>query len=367
MVSVEIKYVKVQRRRRARRDGTVWGRDYYYYRRPGAPDDGARLPDDPRSPEFAARLREFNARAEAVPVVAEPKSFAALVDKFLMAPEFTDLSDKSRKDYGRILKGLRERFGPLPYAAVDREVVYALRDSMAATPRAANYTLAVLRRLFGWAMDRNMLASNPAARPRQLKTKPRHTVWSLDAEADFLAVASAPMRLAYMLAAYTAQRQGDILRMTWAQYDGDVIRLRQRKTGRLVDVPCHEDLQAALASAPRVAVQILTTEAGQPFKEDHFRHEWRKATLAAGLDGLQFRDLRRTAMVRMAEAEANDIEISAVSGHDIETTRQILETYIPRTASMARAAVSKLEAKGRKRNSSGKQGPEKVGNNDRGA
>src|SRR5687768_7821745 len=78
------------------------------------------------------------------------------------------------------------------------------------------------------------------------------------AEAQFLDVADPPMRLAYLTHAYTAQRQGDVLAMTWGQYDGAVIRLRQAKTDALVEVPVHRELRAALDAAPRTAVTILT-------------------------------------------------------------------------------------------------------------
>ncbi|MCP4392938.1 MAG: hypothetical protein GY804_01515 [Alphaproteobacteria bacterium] len=53
-------------------------------------------------------------------------------------------------------------------------------------------------------------------------------------------------------------------------------------------------------------------------------------------------DLRRTAVVRLAEAGATEAQIAAVTGHKIETTRQILETYLPRTSDMAEAAITKL-------------------------
>ena len=82
---------------------------------------------------------------------------------------------------------------------------------------------------------------------------------------------------------------------------------------------------------------------------NYLRHEWREVTLAAGLDGLQFRDLRRTGMVRMAEAGATAVQISAISGHSIEATMRILETYIPRNAAMAAAAVKLQERADRKR------------------
>ncbi len=183
-------------------------------------------------------------------------------------------------------------------------------------------------------------------RPKQLRVTSRRHVWSPEAEDRFLAVASPEMVLAYALHAYTAQRQSDLLAMTWAQYRGGSIRLRQGKTGAWVEVPVHRELRKVLDAAPRVSTHILTDARGRPWRADAFRHHWRATTLAAGLDGLQNRDLRRTAMVRMAEAGATDIQIAAVSGHTIEETKKILETYIPRNAAMARAAVERLEAAG---------------------
>jgi hypothetical protein len=70
---------------------------------------------------------------------------------------------------------------------------------------------------------------------------------------------------------------------------------------------------------------------------------------AAGLESKQARDLRRTAMVNLADAGATDIEISAISGHSIDETRKILETYIVRTAVQAKNAILKLENAGRTR------------------
>lgn len=345
MVKLNIPYVKRQvRSRKNKRTSAVWERVYWYYRRPGAPDDGARIPGAPNTPEFMATLNVYNERAANLPAPPSPGSFSALVTRYRQSPEFTGLAEKTRRDYGRILRNLETKFGPLPFAGITREVIYALRDSMASKPAMANYTLRVMRLLLTWAHERGLIATNPAANPKQLKVAPRSAVWSEDAEAAFLRVAPPAMALALRLAINIAQRQGDILALTWNQYREGRIQLRQQKTGALVDVPCPAELRAVLDALPRVSTHILTDGRKRPFKADHFRHEWRAATLAAGLDGLEFRDLRRTAMVRMAEAGATDIEISAVSGHDIDQTRRILETYIPRTTAMATAAVAKLDA-----------------------
>ena len=51
---------------------------------------------------------------------------------------------------------------------------------------------------------------------------------------------------------------------------------------------------------------ILTTPNGRPWSTSWFQHSCKRAVIQAGVDqhGLQFRDLHRTAMVRLAEAGA---------------------------------------------------------------
>jgi integrase len=42
---------------------------------------------------------------------------------------------------------------------------------------------------------------------------------------------SSPSRLPLLLALWTGQRQGELLKLPWSAYDGAYIRLRQSKTG----------------------------------------------------------------------------------------------------------------------------------------
>lgn len=66
------------------------------------------------------------------------------------------------------------------------------------------------------------------------------------------------------------------------------------------------------------------------------------------LKGLQRRDLRRTAMVRMAEADATTAQIAVVSSHTIDQTSRILDTYIPRRGEVAAGAIDAWERGGEK-------------------
>ena len=136
-----------------------------------------------------------------------------------------------------------------------------------------------------------------------------------------------------------------MLRLGWTQYDGASIRLRQRKTGKLIAVPAIAELRETLDTAPRTAATMVVSETtGRPYAEDNFTHLFREIAGAAELPPeLQFRDLRRTAVVFLAEAGCSVPEIAAITGHSLRTATQILETYLPRNTVMARNAIARLE------------------------
>ena len=52
-------------------------------------------------------------------------------------------------------------------------------------------------------------------------------IWTAADEAAFLARAPLHLHLPLLLALWTGQRQGDLLRLPWSAYDGTHIRLRQ--------------------------------------------------------------------------------------------------------------------------------------------
>jgi len=70
------------------------------------------------------------------------------------------------------------------------------------------------------------------------------------------------------------------------------------------------------------------------------------AELAAEIEDLQYRDLRRTAVVWLGELGIEDHLIAAITGHKLDRTRKILETYMPRTTKMAGKAIALRQERG---------------------
>jgi integrase len=152
--------------------------------------------------------------------------------------------------------------------------------------------------------------------------------------------------LPLLLALWTGQRQGDLLKLAWSRYDGAHIRLRQSKTGARVSIPVGAPLKAALdaAAMTKHGPVILTSTDKQPWTADGFRASWRKACQKAGIVGVTFDDLRGTAVARLALAGCTEAEIATITGHSLRDVRSILDAhYLHRDPALAESAIRKLE------------------------
>ncbi|TCZ65565.1 tyrosine-type recombinase/integrase [Roseicella aquatilis] len=331
---IELRYVKRAIRRRKRKDGSIWQRAYYYYRRDGAPDNGKPLPGAPGEPAFMAALAAFNDRAEGGPAKRQAGTFSALVEAYLASPEYADKAASTQKEYKFYLRRAEEFIGQVRVAEIDADIQLALRDRFKHIPFAANYLARVLSLVLNWGAGR---------RPKQLRVRPRDRIWSDEEIAAFMRVADEPMQRALMVHLYTAQRQGDCLSLTWSQIKDGHISLRQSKTGKRLEIRMPQPLHEVLSNVHRTSTHVLTDERGLPWNANTFRHRWLETMKKAGLKGVQNRDLRRTAMVWMAHEGVEVYAIAAVSGHTITQTMEILRTYLPPDAKMAEAGIRGLE------------------------
>jgi len=313
-----------------------------------------RLPDDVVAAHAAAE--ELNKKVDAwrageEPVRFQPETIPWLIRIYHSDDCYKQLKPSTQKGYDQCLAKIEawsERAGHPPLKSLERKHVKLFYRSMSKTPTYAFNVIKVLGTLLKFAVDEGHLSVNPAAKLKLRAQPPRQQVWSDDDLRAFSEAALAAGRrsvwLAVLLAASLGQRQGDILKLSWQQYTNGVVTLRQGKTGVLLSVPATDELREALDRTPRKSPTILISEVTKrPYQPDDFRHQFRRIAIAAGLENLQFLDLRRTAAVRLAEAGCSTPEISAITGHQLDRTARILETYVPRTGRMARAAIHKLE------------------------
>ena len=140
-------------------------------------------------------------------------------------------------------------------------------------------------------------------------------IWLPEHVHAFMAVAPVELQRALILALHTGQRQGDILALSWNNYDGALISLRQSKGDRKVEVPCTKALRAMLDGMARTSSVTLTTKTGRPWQSRHITAEWAKAAAEAKIADLHFHDLSGTAVTMLAEARCTVPQIAAIRAH----------------------------------------------------
>lgn len=326
-------------RRKILADGTA--KTYWY-----AWKGGPALPGSPGDPEFIAAYNE------AVTRKVQPPSgqLISILMAFQASAEWDDLAPRTQRDYIRLIKVIEKRFGDFPLSGLGdrraRAVFLEWRDERARNSRRqADYGWQVLARILSWAHGRGLVISNPCEKGGRLYRGSRAAnVWTPADEAAFMASAPKHLRLAFMLGLWTGQREGDLLRLAWMQYDGAKIRLQQGKTGTRVEIPVGKPLRMLLDPLRKKSGPILTTVAGRAWTEDGFRSSWRKACIAAAIVGLTFNDLRGTAVTRLALVGATEAEIATLTGHALRDVRSILDAhYLNRDPRLAENAIRKLE------------------------
>jgi Arm DNA-binding domain/Phage integrase family len=137
---------------------------------------------------------------------------------------------RSAAEDERILnKDVAPAWGRRKAKDIARRDVIALLDKIVdrGSPIAANRTLAVVRRMFGWALSRDIVSANPCARVKAPSQETRRDrVLSADEIAGLwraldkpdLAI-SKPIRLALKLQLATGQRKGEVVGAEWGEFD----------------------------------------------------------------------------------------------------------------------------------------------------
>jgi integrase len=221
---VRLKGINSKRKRLA--DGSY---KFYYWAWKGGPP----LRGEPGTPEFVASYNEAVGRK-----VTPPRgTLLSVLTQYQGSEDFRGLANSTRRSYIPLIARIEKAFGDFPLSALtDRRTrgnLMVWRDQIAANAgrRQADYAWAVLARVLSWSLNRGLIAMNPCERGGRLYRGSRaDKIWTDADEAAFLEHAPAHLHLPLMLALWTGQRQGDLLRLSWSAYDGTRIRLRQSKT-----------------------------------------------------------------------------------------------------------------------------------------
>ena len=199
-------------------------------------------------------------------------------------------------------------------------------------PATLNRYKAALSSVFEYGRDHYELPANPCRQVKALTENNARIRFLTDQEREALLAACRAsdwtgLYLLVLMAITTGARQGELLRLRWADIDmrerkafvsqtknGEprVLALVSSVVEELMRQPRPINSDAFLFGSNRVA--------GKPFE---FRKHWNKAVTAAGIKNFRFHDLRHTCASYLAQKGATLLQIADVLGHkQIEVTKR---------------------------------------------
>lgn len=249
----------------------------------------------------------------------------ALIDKALPAI----LEGKAKDTQGQYTysaKLLKEVFAEFRPEQVRHGDIVQMMDAFADRQAIANRMLTVLRMVYRWALDRQIVEIDPTVSVKRFKQTPRDR---LVTPAEYAAIYSkcAPWLQIIMDMCYlTGQRIGDVLKIEYSHLLDDGIFFEQQKTGKKLIVGWTPELIAVVERAKESSYKIkshrylLSGRAGTMRKHSNVWRHFKDAARAAGLGDITVHDLRAMAGT---EAERQGMDPTALLGHTDRRTTQI--------------------------------------------
>ena len=271
-------------------------------------------------------------------------SWRSLIASYRLSDRWKRLKPRTRADYEKVMLYLEDRAGKLDAIRTIRKDVIAAQQANAHRVRFANYIPQVMSVLFEHAIDKGWMTDNPAKGVRKLATpkerKQEHIPWPDWAVEKFRAEAPPLPRLIFEIGVGSVQRPDDWTQLMWSNFDGECLDLTQGKTGKPLIIPCTPELKAALTTAPRSGLYILTRADGRQLPYTRMAQIMLAERKRLGLQAYDLHALRYRGVMELAWAGCDDEEIASYSGH---SSRDMIRKYagIARQIMRAKSAQEK--------------------------
>lgn len=264
-----------------------------------------------------------------------------VVREYARSRRFTSLSDSTKRQYMDAMRDIENTVGTMNIEEIRRRDLIRAFEGMSDRPAIANRFGRVCSIIFNYAVDMEYCGGNPAQRltPFKLGTWKQWTKEEVD---KVIAVNHHIVSTAVALAYYTAQRETDILNMKWSDIKNGVLKVKQSKTGTLLEIAVAPQLNEILKKVPKRSEHIVCSAMGEKITGPAFRNMLKRVTRSVGVDA-PFHGLRKTVGSRLAENGRSVNEIAAVLGHKT-LTMAALYTRQADSKKLIASAVTSLAA-----------------------
>jgi integrase len=275
----------------------------------------------------------------------KPGTFAHVAAAFLERGATQKAGARWASEQARIIhRELIPRWGTRPITAVTRRDVIETLDRIAKrAPVQANRTLAVVQRLFAWAVNSELAPGSPCVRLERPggRERARERVQTMDElralwiawDAAGIASPGTRSKLGLIFGVYfktlllTVQRRGEVAGMRWTDLnlDAQLWTIPTAKGGHAHEVPLAPAVVALLRGLPQQenCPYVFTTNGRTPISG--FSKATAVTAEAAKVTGWRLHDLRRSAATEMAKRGIPKATIRRVLGH---AEADVTEVYV---------------------------------------
>lgn len=275
-----------------------------------------------------------------------------LVNMFTESREFENLSPSTKKQYVYQL-GIIQRWLPKNImckdisGAIANDVIDAVDKNMGSV--LANRVMAVCRRMYSFAIRRDLLEVNPWRKVTSRPEERRSVIWTPEEVTMFLNEAYSrwdtyAVGLIAQMCYEWCQRVGDIRLLEWTNisFEEGTVELVQSKRRAHVKIPISDELLDMLKEQwSRVGMckyVAPNVKDMAPFNEFTISRWALQIKERAGVpEHLRLSDLRRTGTTEMAEAGAPMPQMMAVTGHSNPAS---IMPYLKNSLTSSREACS---------------------------
>ena len=310
-------------------------------RKPGAAHPSRIKLGEPGSMSLAdarTKARELMADPGALqkPEQALPDTVATVLAEFIAR----DQRPRNRhwREVEQILKRELSPWLDRPIRGISRRDAIERLDAIAdRAPVRANRVLAHTRRLFGWALERDIITASPVAgiraptrevaRDRVLEPAELAAVWRASEALQW------PFGPIVQLLAVTGARKGEVVGMRWQDVQVEkrlwVIPSEMNKAGRRHEVSLSDLAMEIIEGLPRVGDGLVfpARKTGSTNPVSGFSKIKTRLDQLSGVDNWRVHDLRRTAASGMARLGHPPHVVAAILNHAPASTMGITAVY----------------------------------------
>lgn len=238
-----------------------------------------------------------------------------LIERVLahIAPSKSVTTNNQYRQIGRRLKAIMAEFLP---DQVRPKHVAAIKVKYAHTPFYANRMVSVLRMIFSYALEWQLVESNPCIGVRRHPEAKRERYLT---DEEFLAIreASGPrLQMIMDLCYLTGQRISDVLKIRLSDIQPEGMAFRQGKTGAKLLVGWNDDLRAVVARAEKHGkiryLTLLHNRKGKAPDYSTVKIQWDAARTKAGIKDARIHDIRAKALT---DAKRQGLDPQLLAGH----------------------------------------------------